>query len=113
LESVTRKSRKQGENTVNENEGKEPSGIEKLVAIMQTMSQAMQTMSTTLEKLTEEQARMAQEQERMGKAIGEAGLILQDHTQNIRNIGAAVVRLWHEANLPIEEAPQPPPGPVN
>jgi hypothetical protein len=84
----------------------EDNGIKKLVAIMQTMSQAMQTMTNNLERLTEEQARA-------GKAIGEAGLILQDHAQNIRNIGAAVVRLWHEANLPIEEAPQPPPGPVN
>lgn len=88
-------------------------GIEKLVAIMQTMSQAMQTMSTTLEKLTEEQARMAQEQTRMGKAIGEAGTILQDHAHVIRNIGAAVVRLWTEAGLPITEAPQVPSGPVN
>ena len=84
----------------------EDNGIKKLVAIMQTMSQAMQTMSTTLEKLTEEQARA-------GKAIGEAGLILQDHAHNIRNLGAAVVRLWTEAGLPITEAPQVPSGPVN
>ena len=84
----------------------EDNGIKKLVAIMQTMSQAMQTMTNNLERLTEEQARA-------GKAIGEAGIILQDHAQTIRNLGAAVVRLWHEANLPIEEAPQPPPGPVN
>jgi hypothetical protein len=81
-------------------------GIEKLVAIMQTMSQAMQTMTNNLERLTEEQARA-------GKAIGEAGLVLQDHAQVIRNLGSAVVRLWHEAHLPIEEAPQTPSGPVN
>ena len=79
---------------------------EDLIKIVQQMHEAMKTVAANQEKLLAEQGRAA-------KAIGEAGIILQDHAEKIRNTGSAVVRLWHEAGLPIEEAPQPPPGPVN
>jgi hypothetical protein len=73
---------------------------EDLVKIVQQMHEAMKTVASNQEKLLAEQ-------ERMGKAIGETGIILQDHAQKIRNTGAAVVRLWNEAGLPVAEATAP------
>jgi hypothetical protein len=45
--------------------------------------------------------------------MGESGLILANHAETMRNLGSATVRLWHEAGLPIADAPSVPPEAVN
>ncbi len=77
-----------------------------LVEMMQEMLAAMKVMTGTLEKLEAEQARL-------GKAMGESGIVLLNHAKTLNNLGSAVVRLWHEAKLPVNEAPETPPETVN
>jgi hypothetical protein len=66
----------------------------------------MKTMTSNQEKLQLEQARLR-------VAMGESGLIVLTNAETLRNVGAAVVRLWHEAGLPIADAPEVPPEAVN
>jgi len=58
-----------------------------------------------MKRVVANQEKLMEQQQKQALALGEAGLSLIDHTQNLRNLGAAVVRLWHEAGLPINEAP--------
>ena len=66
----------------------------------------MQAQSDLIHKLLENQEKFEAEQAKCGKAIGEAGMILLDHAQNLRNLGAATTRLWIEAGLPVNEQPK-------
>jgi len=53
------------------------------------------------------------EQARLKVAMGASGLIVISNATTLRHVEAAVVRLWHEAGLPITDAPEVPPEAVN
>jgi len=73
----------------------------------------MQLQSALIRQLLENQEKFEAEQAKAARALGEAGSILLDHAQNLRNLGAASVRMWHELKLPVTEAPEAPPEVVN
>ena len=73
----------------------------------------MQAQSELVRKLLENQERLEAEQAKSGKALGEAGVILLNHAETLKNLGMASVRMWHELKLPITEAPEVPPEVVN
>ena len=75
--------------------------------------QMMQDLMDLMRKMTENQEKMQSEQQRLGIAMGESGLILANHAETLRKLGAATVRLWHEAKLPVNEAPETPPEVIN
>lgn len=76
------------------------------LVLMQQQSALIARLITTLEKIQTEQ-------DRAGKAIGEAGAILLNHTETLKNLGMASVRMWHELKLPVEGEPEVPPSTVN
>jgi hypothetical protein len=77
-----------------------------LTEILSEMMAAMKTMAENQTKLQAEQACLA-------VAMGESGIILLDNTKKLNNQGVALIRLWHEAGLPIADAPEVPPEAVN
>jgi len=81
----------------------EPAGIQQLIQLMQEIHSAVKILTANQEKI-------AAEQQRSAKAIGEAGAILQNHAQVLRYTQEAVIKLWKEAGLPVDETP---PAPLN
>jgi len=77
-----------------------------LVEMMQDIMDLLKTVTSNQEKLEAEQARLK-------VAMGESGLIVISNATTLRHVEAAVVRLWHEAGLPITDAPEVPPEAVN
>ena len=77
-----------------------------LVEMMEDLMGLMKTVTANQEKLEAEQKRLA-------TAMGESGLIVINNATTLSHLGAAVVRLWHEAGLPIDQAPAVPPEAVN
>jgi len=90
--------------------------VEKLVKIVQEVLGSIRTVIANQEKFATELEAFKAEQQRAGKALGEAGLILQNHAEVVRSHGGAIVTLWREAGLPLADAPtiEPPKNsPVN
>jgi hypothetical protein len=77
----------------------EDSALKELLAIMQQQSDL-------IHKLLENQEKFEAEQAKAAKALGEVGVILIDHAENLRNLGAASVRMWTEIGLPVNEQPK-------
>ena len=78
-----------------------------------TLAEMLEELVAGMKTLVANQEKFQAEQQCQGLALGEVGLALIDHAKSLRDQGAAVVRLWHAAGLPIAEAPQMPEGPVN
>jgi hypothetical protein len=89
-----------GDSTMSE----ESASIQQLIQLMQEIHGAVQILTANQEKI-------AAEQQHAAKAIGEAGAILKNHAQVLRYTQEAVIKLWKEAGLPVDETP--PPAPLN
>jgi hypothetical protein len=75
-------------------------GIHQLIHLLQEIHSAVKALTANQEKIAAEQQHAAQ-------AIGEAGAILKNHAEVLRHTQDAVIKLWREAGLPVDETPPP------